>query len=387
VKTSDPGRGPRRAACCVALSLLAGVAAPRAGDPAGWIDARPDYAWSFPRDHASHPGYRSEWWYFTGSLETGDSPRRRFAFQFILFRVGITPRRPGYPSSWDSSDMVMVHAAVTDKDRGEHRFTEVLWRAIPLFGGFGEPGAPTLVRARAPAGSDGEWTLTRSADGFALAMHDDARRIGFDLVVHPEGPPVLQGPGGYSRKSPEAGAATQYYSYTRLAAGGTLSVDGETLNVAGRAWMDREFGSNLLTQTQSGWDWFGLRLDDGRDLMLYRLRRDDGSIDWAGGTLISAQAPGPRYLSPADWTATPRSWWRSPASGVEYPSVWSVEVPEAGLHLELRPEVAEQENRSRLVSGLTYWEGAVTAHDAAGRRIGEGFVELTGYGSGTRPPL
>jgi predicted secreted hydrolase len=367
------------------MLLGAGLATAQTSDPADWIDATPGYAWSFPRDHASHPGYRTEWWYFTGHLETEQPPLRRFGYQFILFRIGVTPAPPGHESSWDSADMVMIHAAITDKDRGEHHFSEVLWRAMPLLGAFGAPGDPRLVRARAPAGSDGEWSVTRIDDGFALAMNDDLRRLGFRLTVHPGGPPLLQGPGGFSRKAADPRAASLYYSYTRLATQGTLSLGGETLGVRGRGWMDREFGSSFLGEQQAGWDWFGIQLDDGRDLMLYRLRRDDGGIDWAGGTAISPTS-GPRYLERPDWTATPRSFWRSPASGVEYPSVWSVEIPGEGLRLELRPEVAGQENHSRLGTGLAYWEGAVSVHDSEGRRIGEGYVELTGYGD-NRPPL
>ena len=177
-----------------------------------------------------------------------------------------------------------------------------------------------------------------------------------------------------------------YFSYPRMDTQGTLRIDDRSFAVEGVSWMDREWSSSTLTGEQSGWDWFGLRLDDGRDLMLFQLRRGDGSLDYGKGTLRSADGA-VRYLSAADWDLSVTDTWESPASGVVYPAAWSVDLPPEQLRLRIEPEVSDQENRSRAGIGMTYWEGAVTVYDADGRRVGEGYVELTGYGENNRPPL
>jgi predicted secreted hydrolase len=177
-----------------------------------------------------------------------------------------------------------------------------------------------------------------------------------------------------------------YYSYTRMHTYGTLHMDDESWLVEGVSWMDREFSSDQLTGEQTGWDWFGLRLDDGRDLMLYELRRSDGAVDYGKGTLVSADGQ-VRYLASADWKLRVTATWKSPESGVVYPAEWSVELPSEKLRLAIRPDVADQENRSRAGIGMTYWEGAVTVYGADGRRTGDGYAELTGYGENNRPPI
>jgi predicted secreted hydrolase len=169
-----------------------------------------------------------------------------------------------------------------------------------------------------------------------------------------------------------------------LRTNGTLTVDGQPVEVDGTTWMDMEFSSNQLTGDQVGWDWFGLRLDDGRDLMLYELRRADGTIDYGKGTLVGRRGE-ISYLEQGDWGLVVETRWTSPESGITYPAAWRIDIPERDLELVVEPDLAAQENRSR--AGLSYWEGAVTLRDARGRRIGEGYVELTGYGEDNRPPI
>lgn len=196
--------------------------------------------------------------------------------------------------------------------------------------------------------------------------------------------PVFQGPGGFSLKDPATGSASLYYSLTRLITEGTLTLDGRTWRVRGSSWMDKEFGSNQLGPDQVGWDWVSLRLDDGRDLMLYLLRDKAGRITHASATLIAPDGRA-RYLAPAAWRLTPEpSRWKSPRTGAEYPVAWTLEVPDARLRLTLTPDLLDQENVSRLVPGLHYWEGSVSATDPTGRRVGRGYIELTGYGNAIR---
>jgi predicted secreted hydrolase len=373
-----------RRAALTALALLALAAIAGAGDE--WLAARPDYPWSFPRDHWARPGYRTEWWYLTGHLATDEAPARRFGYQFTLFRVGLSPRALPLASAWAATDLVMGHAAVSDLGAGRHVFSEVLYRAMPLLGGFGTGADPRLAWSRAPAGTDGRWTLDWNGEAFDLAMADDARGIALRLTTRPLKPLAFQGPNGYSRKGAGATAGSQYYSFTRLATRGTIEIAGHAHAVRGESWMDKEFGSSQLGEGQVGWDWFSLQLADGRELMLYLMRDRAGRVDFARGTVVSADGR-VRYLDAGEFSARATARWRSAASGADYPARWTVEVPSEGWRLEVVPELADQENRSELVRGLHYWEGAVAVRDPGGAPAGRGYVELVGYGTKTRPAL
>lgn len=364
------------------LAVLAAGAAP----PAGFLAAGPDHRWSFPADLRSHPGFRNEWWYFTGTVQEEGAPGRRLGFQLTLFRVGLAPDAPRLDSAWATGDAVMAHAAVTDVASGTHVFSEVLWRAVPMLGGF--PGAPdpVLAWAHAPPGTGGRWEVRLDGSGFRIAMRDDAQGLGLELALAPRKPPALQGPNGLSRKAADPGYASLYVSFTRLATEGTIELGGRRFAVRGESWMDREIGSSQLAPDQVGWDWWSLRLRDGRDLMLYVLRRKDGSASWRNATLVERDGR-VRLLAPAEWTARAVGTWRSAASGASYPSGWQIAVPGEGIRLTVTPEVKGAENRSALVPGLFYWEGPVKATDASGQEAGDGYVELTGYGERARPPI
>jgi predicted secreted hydrolase len=348
--------------------------------------AVPDYPWSFPRDHWAHEGYRTEWWYFTGHLAATDDPGRVFGYQLTLFRVGLLAEEPALRSEWAARNLILGHAAVSDLSRREHRFSDLLYREVPLLGAFGSPPGPTLARVVAPAGTGGSWLLGWNGERFDFEMRDDGRRMAFRLTARPAKPLVLQGPNGYSRKGEGTTAASQYYSFTRLATEGTLEMGGERFVVSGTSWMDHEFGSSQLSAGQVGWDWFALRLDDGRDLMLYLMRRGDGSVDFRNGTLVERDG-GTRHLSPAEWSVRATARWSSPETGASYPARWTIEIPSAALGLEIVPDFPEQENVGRIPHAPYYWEGSVVVLDADGRPAGRGFVELTGYGERNRPPV
>jgi predicted secreted hydrolase len=357
-----------------------------AGGPDGWKIATPEFSWSFPRDHWAHPGYRTEWWYVTGHLASTADPSRRYGYQFTIFRVGLLPGKPPLDSGWATSDLVMGHAAITDLAAGTHTFVEVLWRAAPPLGRFAAPGERPIAWVRSAPGSEGRWTVDWDGKGFVFAMRDDARGLALDLKTRSAKPLVLQGPNGFSRKGAAPSAASHYYSFTRLATEGSLTLGGRTETVTGVSWMDKEFGSSQLSATQVGWDWLSLQLDDGRDLMLYVLRRADGTPDYRNATIIGRDGT-PRYAAPADWKATATASWTSPRTRARYPARWTIEVPAEGLRLDVVPRVEDQENVSLLSGGVVYWEGAVEVRDLSGRPLGRGYVELTGYGEGSRPPI
>ena len=350
-----------------------------------WTPARPGYEWHFPGDHWAHPAYRTEWWYFTGQLTDEADSTRTFGYQFTFFRVGVALAPPETGSDWATQMLVMGHAAIGDFRAGSHTFSEILYRAVPMLGGFGAPGDSLLAWSRGPTGTRDRWTLRWTDSSFAFAMADDRQGTGLELNAVPERPVLLQGPGGLSRKGPSEGAASLYYSFTRLATSGTLRTGGRTYRVRGRSWMDKEFGSNQLERHQVGWDWFSLQLDDGRDLMVYMLRDSAGTLDYAHATLARPGQP-PMYLERGQFEVRALAHWTSPVSRARYPARWQIIVPAANIDIEVQPVMEDQENRSAFMTRMFYWEGAVVVR-GNGRRIGQGYVELVGYGNGMRPAL
>lgn len=370
-------------ALLLSLALLTAVAALADGP---WRHAEPGHAWSFPDDHHAMPDYRNEWWYVTGQLAAEGADAPTHGFQVTLFRLGLMPDRPAWDSDWSARDLVLGHAAVTDLRTGEHLFSEVLTRPGPDRGGFGAPGDSVLAWCRAPAGTAGRWSVRMHGDdGFAVTARDASSGLLVDLALTPERPRIFQGPGGFSAKDPDAGAGSLYYSYTRLAARGAVSAGGDTLRATGRAWLDREVFTSQLADRHVGWDWLSLQLADGRDVMVFTLRDEAGAVDVAHATEVDADGDVRWITAPLD-VLTPVRWWGSPRSQARYPVSWRLRLPGAGIDVELRALVDDQENAGPR-TGIVYWEGAVVARDEAGREAGRGYVEMTGYGSTGRPAL
>ena len=361
-----------------ALVLAGAVVAGAQDDRADWLSADPDYRLAFPRDHASHPDHRIEWWYYTGSVET---PRgRRFGYQLTFFRVGID-RRPLNPSRWAVRDLHMAHLAVSDIAGGGHHVAERLNRD-----GVGWAGASpeTLhvwndgwsVRLDGATG-EGAHLLNAASDDGALAV---------DLRLVPALPPLLHGAAGYSQKGGQAGNASHYYSITRLRTNGRIVVDGEAFDVSGLSWMDHEFGTSFLEPAQVGWDWFSLQLDDGSDLMVYTMRRDDGAPDpRSSGTFVAPDGDITR-LAAGDYALVSGRRWTSPASGASYPVGWEIRVPSLGMDLDVEAAVDAQELQTGESTGVTYWEGAIDVRGTRGGAAvtGQGYLEMTGYAG---PPM
>jgi len=362
---------------------------------AEWELAKPGYLWQFPKDHWAHPTYRNEWWYFTGHVETNETPPRRFGYQFTLFRIGLTQSPAGTGSAWKSGQIIMGHAALSDIQTGKHYFHDTLVRDSPLLGTClpsplaSHPSTP-ICWMGAPTGIEDPWSVTWDGKGFQFRA--TTADFAFDFTTRPEKPLIFQGPGGLSRKTADGSSASLYYSFTRLRTTGTLSLKGEMgrlgdgehvlsrLAVSGTSWMDKEFGSGALGEKQTGWDWFSLQLNDGREVMLYILRKADGTPDHTSGTLIEKDGT-TRYLSQTDFTMDTQGKWKSPHTGATYPAGWRIQIPLITVYplLEITVLVPDSENVSTRVPGLTYWEGAVQVSDAANEIIGQGYVELTGY--------
>ena len=206
----------------------------------------------------------------------------------------------------------------------------------------------------------------------------DAAFYAVRLTQTPLKKPVIHGENGVSQKSAGRGRASHYYSFTRLQTRGSVQIGNETFQVSGESWFDHEFGSNQLAKDQVGWDWFSLQLSDGRELMLYQLRRRDGSVSpFSSGTLVEKNGRA-THLKIGDFSIAPLATWKSAASGGTYPAHWRVRVPRAKISYEVATTVANQELRTQRAARITYWEGSARVL-ARGAEIGRGYVELTGY--------
>ena len=364
-----------------ALACLIGFASGPSGAATridGFTTAQAPYTFAWPRDHAAHDDYQTEWWYYTGHVTAAGG--RRFGYELTFFRVGLRPGdpKPGATQSrWRGNELYPAHFALTD-ERGNAFFHAERFAREAL--GMGAASSDDLdVRALdwslrgAPAGRPDIERMTMHA---SAATPDGTNAI--DFVQMPEKPPAVHGRGGVSRKSDCASCASHYYSYTRLHTSGSLVYHGARMAIDGLSWMDHEYGSSELEPNQAGWDWFAIQLSDRRELMLYRLRQKDGSVTpESSGSLIEPDGS-VRYLERSAFSTTATGTWKSPHTGGTYPSGWRVRVPGAGIDVTLVPTVLDQE-LAGTSSGVSYWEGAVDVRDAAGALRGVGYVELTGY--------
>ena len=329
----------------------------------------------FPRDLGSHEEYQTEWWYYTGNLQTEDG--RDFGYQFTIFRRALQPfsEMPLVedPSGWRSNQIYLAHFTISDVDRNEFYATEKLSRGgANLAGAQSEPYRVWLE----------DWSVSDITPG-KTRLKAETEDVSLDITLTQTMPPVLHGDGGLSRKGTEPGNASYYYSIVQQETSGRLAVGDETFDVAGLSWKDHEFSTSALSPGSIGWDWFSLQLDNGTALMLFQIRREDGSIEpYSSGSFIDADGT-VQALSHEDWQLEVLDTWTSPASGAEYPSRWRWRFPIIDLELEGRPLMADQE----LNVSTVYWEGA---SEFSGTLSGvpvtaRGYVEMTGY-AGTSAP-
>lgn len=341
-------------------------------DSSGYARAEGVREFSFPEDFGPHPDFQTEWWYYTGNLETAEGDH--FGFQLTFFRRALVPpaeRGPARASEWAFDQVYLAHFALTaaggpGSAAGFQAFERFSRGAAGLAGAQAAPYRVWLEDWEVAEGPEGSVRLAARQGGVAV-----------NLVLRDVKGPVLQGNQGYSQKGPEAGNASYYYSQTRLESTGTVTVNGEAFEVAGLAWMDHEFSTSALAEGQIGWDWFSMQLADGGELMVFYLRRADGSVDrFSSGTVIATDGS-TRALRREDFTITVDDTWRSPDTQAVYPAAWTVVVASEGLRLSVRPYLAGQELRV----SYAYWEGAVEiSGERAGVAVnGWGYVELTGY--------
>ena len=337
-----------------------------AAETEGWARAASIREFLFPQDHGSHPDYKTEWWYFTGNLQTQEG--RRFGYQLTFFRIGLKPETAHDTSNWRAHHIYMAHFALTDvQGKHFHRFERFARAANQLAGAQAEPFAVWLE----------DWTANSKREFLPIQLQAAQEGVAISLTLNSAKAPVLQGDRGLSQKSAEVGNASYYYSLMRMPTRGEIRINDETFQVSGESWLDREWSTSALGSDQAGWDWFSLQLSDGRELMYYRLRKKDGSADmYSTGTLVDRQGHVTR-LSSRDVKLQVINHWTSQETQIRYPVHWRLSLPAHDLTLEVKPLLPQQE----MNLSVHYWEGAVDAvGESGGKRItGSGYLELAGY--------
>jgi predicted secreted hydrolase len=340
-----------------------------------WQPALPGYKFAFPRDHFMHPDYKTEWWYYTGNLQTKEG--RRFGYELTFFRAGLDPQENSTPV-WRTDSIWLAHLALTDIEGKKFFHTERMNRTGPgLAGASLKDGrywnGNWQVRWQTP---DGKQSLQAVSDGFTL-----------QLQLRPEKPSVINGRGGISQKGPQRGQASHYISFTRLSSSGYLTYEGMRFDLTGATWMDHEFFTEQQDNSFGGWDWFAIQLDNKEELMLYRLRLKSGTASpYSSGTFVAADG-NTKWLSSTDFTLQPGRNWHSAESGASYPIAWGISVPKLQLQLrETTPLESQELFRLHSVTP-TYWEGAADYTGTQNGRPtrGVGYLEMTGYGKQMRP--
>jgi predicted secreted hydrolase len=340
----------------------------RAAPAFAYERALPGRMLSFPGDHYSHPNFQTEWWYYTGHLTTESG--RLYGYQLTFFRFGVRDRQDGLEEKPLFTDLYMAHFALSDTAAGKFSFRERINR-----GSGDRAGAATdryLVWNE-------DWKVEGGETDHRITVND--RGTTLQLALRSTKPPVLHGDKGHSQKGEGEGRASYYYSLTRMATEGELTIDGDKEKVRGLSWMDHEFGSNQLSEYQVGWDWFSIQLDNKTELMLYLMRHKDGSIDpYSSGTLVSADGK-TAHLKLDDYRIQVLDRWKSPKSGANYPMRWKVSIPRRQIELDITPAFPDQELITNRSTRVTYWEGAVSIIGKYDNNpvSGRGYVEMTGY--------
>ncbi len=350
-----------------AARILALVLAASASGKDDWTAAAPGWPFEFPADHLPHPAFKTEWWYFTGNLT--DERGRRFGYQATFFRQGLRPlgSRAGTSSDLLVNDFPFAHFSVSDPDGKRFVFEQKVSRGI-----FGDAG---FYRSDFLAWID-DWALRMDGDRFRINAANGGTSV--SLAMSSAKPWTVHGVDGVSQKAAGAGHASHYYSGTRMTTSGTMTMDGKPFAVTGLSWFDHEWATNQLTDDQAGWDWFGIQLSDGADLMLYAMRlRGGGTSPESSGT-IAGQGSESAHLARKDYRLTPTEYWTSKKTGARYPVAWRIEAPGSGIDLKVSTPLKNQE---LALGTITYWEGAIDVEGTHGgvAVTGRGYMELTGY--------
>ena len=340
--------------------------------------ALPGRIFSFPQDHFSHPEFKTEWWYYSGHLQSLGQDKKTFGYQLTFFRSGLTRETKHQKSKWSIQDLYLAHLAITDESKRKFQYLEKISR-----GSLGEAGVtPYKPGEKTFRIWIEDWSVEGKgpqAQNHFLAAGN--KNFGLELMLAPEKNPIIHGQNGISQKAEGEGYASHYYSIPRLKTDGKIFLQNKEIPVQGTSWMDHEFGSTQLREYQVGWDWFSLQLEKGMELMLYQMRQKDGKIDpYSSGTIIFPNGTY-QHLPRKEFQIEVLHQWKSQKSGASYPSKWKIKIPSYQMELTLSPTVKDQELITKESTRVTYWEGSVKVEGKyQGDPIkGMGYVELTGY--------
>jgi predicted secreted hydrolase len=367
------GNGCSRAPEPAATEQPMELAAAMGGDTLGYARADGVIPFDFPTDYGAHPDFKTEWWYFTGNLFAGNG--RRFGYELTLFRSALAPpdSLDGLANGWATRQLYMGHFSLADPESGTFHTYERFSRGAAGLAGAESPPFRIWLN---------DWNVasvypSRPDELFPLRLQAEEEGVAIDLTLNAVKPLVLQGDQGWDPKGAGSGNASYYYSFTRMETTGTVTIQDGAFSVTGQSWKDHEWSTSALGPDEIGWDWFALQLDDGREIMYYQLRREDGTISpFTGGTLVEADGS-KRHLTAKDVDVVVLDRWTSGVSGAEYPVGWELRIPKEDLLLSVSAVMPNQE----LNVSVRYWEGAVDISGTSGDSpvSGVGYVELTGY--------
>jgi predicted secreted hydrolase len=329
----------------------------------------------FPADHGPHEGFRTEWWYYTGNLES--DARQHYGFQLTFFRIQTSPTCqtddwPDRPSAWRTNQIYFGHAALTDVASQRHYQAQEAARDALGMSGVSQKQDRTTIFLK-------KWQAVIEPRKHHLSAQTPD--FGVELQLTPLKPPVFHGQEGYSRKGSLPQRASCYYSFTRLATGGQIRIGDEKVHVQGLSWMDHEFSTAPLEPGIVGWDWFSLQLTDHSELMMFLLRKADGTNHSASSGTIVNERGEIQHLPNDQFSIQVHDYWLSPTTQARYPSRWHLRIPAIDLNLDVWPSAADQEMQTQATTGVTYWEGSVMAVGTKRDRplSAKGYVEMTGY--------
>lgn len=317
---------------------------------AGLPDAAPDTTPRvvMPRDESPH-SEQMDWWYYTGRLQTASG--QTYGFELTVFQPRVLDKFV-YVSNFAITDLPQKTFAHDLRATAEDQ-RDAVAKGFQI----------SVGKDISIAGHGGQDTIRAAMDGYALELSLSATK-----------PMVLQYGTGWMKVG--ADSPFYYYSYTRMAASGTLTVGGKKQAVTGLAWMDHQWGT---IGNGYGWDWFSLRMDDKSDIMLFKVRRK-GATGFAGGTLVDAAGKA-TPLGPGDFTVTKTGEWKSPHTGISYSHGWKLSIPSINAQLTVTPLVKDQEFAKSVFNSPTYWEGICEVSGSSGGKTatGHAYVEITGF--------
>lgn len=317
--------------------------------------------WSFPRDHGSHIEFKTEWWYFTGHL---DSKNGTYGFELTFFRFS-GESGTDIDSEWFPEQFYLTHFTVTDEENNSfYKYEKINRDSLGLAGSSSE----TL----------NVWNGLYRAKlvGEIIEISVVNPEIELVLSLKPRTGVILNGDYGLSRKGPGSGEASYYYSMPRLLGKGELIINGKKTKITNASvWMDREFFT-IPESVNSGWDWFAIQLEDGASLMVYRLRNNKGEMSpYSSGTYVDP-AGNTKILGPDQFTLTPLFFWESEDTGIKYPIHWKISIPSLGIDIRSEATMENQELVLEKFLNMSYWEGR---SKVTGTHKGRAYMELVGY--------